>query len=75
MRERTRDSVRFDPYFKVQYYERYAWNDIQQRFYDQAEAVAAYPPGVRCRLMRIDEQGRAPVPESDTILQESESEL
>lgn len=65
-RQRRPDSVRFDPYYKIQVYERHAWVDIQRRYYDRAAALAARPAGVRSRLMMITEWERAPVPGSDS---------
>lgn len=62
---RTRDSVRFEPYFKVQVWEprNFAWRDVQHMFPAEAEARATFPKGKRCRLMRVDMDGRAPLPE------------
>lgn len=69
---RTRDSVRFDPYFKVQFWvaRNYAWQDVQERHLDEALAraaaqAAAATLGTRCRLMRITMEGRAPLPDSE----------
>lgn len=65
-RKRTAGSVRFDPYWKVQWWDRtsLAWRDIQRSHQTRAaaqEAAAAYwaengePP---VRLMRITTEGR-----------------
>lgn len=62
---RTPASVRFDPYYKVQTWERrvMAWQDIQRMFTDEDEARAAFPAGKRCRLMLVTMNGRSPLPE------------
>lgn len=57
---RTRGSVRFDPYFKVQRHERGAWIDVQRAYPSEEEARAAMPAGQRCRIMRISMKGREP---------------
>jgi hypothetical protein len=69
-RQRRAGSVRFDPYWKVQWWDKTSltWRDIQrshQTREDGIDAAVAYhiangKPGVR--LMRITENGRAPEP-------------
>lgn len=63
---RKRGSARFDPYYKVQWYDAVtcAWRDIQRPYPDEETARAAYLPDRTCRLMRITMQGRAPLPET-----------
>lgn len=71
-RRRVTGSVRFDPYWKVQFYldRDRAWQDVQAR-YDTPDAarlairalIATGDMHTRWRLMRIDEKGRAPEPE------------
>lgn len=63
-RKRVRGSVRFDPYFKVQYWldRELAWQDVQERHATPAAARAAYLPGRRCRTMVITPAGRRPLP-------------
>lgn len=68
---RKTGSVRFDPYFKVQFYNarQLAWQDVQRAF-DTPEAAEAavlageIVPPPQCndahRLMHITERGRAP---------------
>lgn len=70
MRRRT-GSVRFEPYFKVQFYNarQLAWQDVQRAFAtpeEAREAIAsgAIAPPPQCneahRLMEITERGRRP---------------
>jgi hypothetical protein len=61
---RTKGSARFDPYYKVQWYDEHAmaWRDIQHAYSTQDEAEAAYVPNHTCRLMLITMHGRSPVP-------------
>lgn len=68
-RPRRRGSVRFDPYYKAQFFRPldFSWQDIQQRCATLAGAQALFTPGKRWRVMRIDMRGRAPVPGSDTL--------
>lgn len=65
--KRQSDSVRFDPYFKIQRWvaRNHAWADIQKRYDTAEEARAAFPKGERCRVMRIDMEGRAPMEETN----------
>lgn len=67
-RPRRKGSARFSPYYKVQFWRPLdmSWQDVQVRYTNETEARAAYIPGKRCRLMRVEMGGRAPVPGSDT---------
>lgn len=61
---RSRASVRFEPYFKVQFWlprER-AWKDVQRQHCSEQEARAAFLPGKECRVMRVAMDGRLPLP-------------
>ena len=72
MRARRAGSVRFEPYYKVQFYNarQLAWQDVQRTFATPAEALAAVKSGAvvpppQCndahRLMYITEKGRVPL--------------
>lgn len=65
-RKRTRASVRFDPYYKAQWYDgrQLAWRDVQRRFMTIEKAREAFPPGVACRVMEIRMDGRSLVEEA-----------
>lgn len=58
--KRTRGSVRFAPYYKVQWFDEtsMAWRDVQQAHPSEEAARAAFVPGRRCRVMAITERGR-----------------
>jgi 4'-phosphopantetheinyl transferase EntD len=60
---RTRGSVRFEPYWKVQWFDEVsmAWRDIQQAHPSEAAARAAFIDGRHCRVMAITELGRQAV--------------
>lgn len=61
---RTKGSSRFAPYFKVQFRNALdAWQDIQKAFSTEEEARAAFLPFKQCRIMRITEDGREPIPQ------------
>lgn len=62
---RRAGSVRFEPYFKVQWYDErsVAWRDVQVAHGSEEEARQAFEPGRRCRVMRISPEGRTPLPE------------
>lgn len=70
-RPRRSGSVRFDPYYKIQWYDpvSVSWRDVQRRF-ATPEAAHRYAPALcpsvapRYRLMVVDMAGRAPSPES-----------
>lgn len=61
---RRAGSVRFDPYYKVQWWDvrSSAWRDVQKRFVDKpaARRHASTITG-RTRLMEVTMDGRAPV--------------
>ncbi len=59
-RARTRASVRFDPYYKLQWYDpvRLAWRDARGRFPTAEEARAAAPAGRPTRVSEITMDGR-----------------
>jgi hypothetical protein len=63
---RRAGSVRFAPYYKVQWRDERlgAWVDVQRQHASLAEARAAFLPGVRCRVMEITMAGRRPLPEA-----------
>lgn len=58
--KRTRGSVRFEAYYKVQWFDETSlcWRDVQQAHPSEAEARAAFIAGRRCRVMAITERGR-----------------
>ena len=58
-RPRTRSSVRFDPYYRVQRYDprQLAWREVRGRHETPEEARAAFPEGRRCRVMKITMDG------------------
>lgn len=62
---RKQGSVRFEPYYKVQYFDdrptMRVWVDVQRAHPTPEAARAAYLKTKRCRVMRIDERGRAPL--------------
>lgn len=64
---RQHGSARFEPYFKAQWWDArsYAWRDIQQACASPEEARALFRAGKRWRVMRIAEEGRAPVGEAE----------
>jgi hypothetical protein len=65
MRQRTRGSVRFDPYYKLQWFDDtvMAWRDIQRQYASPAEAAGDIGRGARVwRLMEITMHGRHPMP-------------
>lgn len=70
MSRRTAGSVRFDPYWKVQWWDdtSLAWRDIQEAIHDEDIAIVSARAEARhretkTRLMRITETGRAPTHE------------
>lgn len=65
--KRSRGSVRFDDYFKVQRWEprSVAWIDIQRAHDTLEAAIAAAGPGERdrdWRIMLVTQDGRRPLP-------------
>lgn len=61
---RTRGSVRFAPYYKVQVFENYctAWVDVQKAHPTAEAARKAAPTDKHWRIMHITDRGRAIVP-------------
>lgn len=61
--KRTRSSARFDPYFKVQWYDNTSltWRDIQESHSSQDLAEQAFPLDKQCRVMEITMKGRKPL--------------
>ena len=66
-RRRTAGSVRFDPYWKVQWWDKTSltWRDIQKAHHTEGDATDA--ARIECarretntRLMRVTETGREP---------------
>jgi len=53
------------PYYKVQWRDDVGlcWRDVQKAHATEAEARAAFLPGRRCRIMRVDERSRYPLSE------------
>jgi len=66
MNPRRPGSVRFDPYWKIQYWDdlSIAWRDVQMSFVSPSTAIAAAPGEVpvkaRFRLMEVRPDGRTP---------------
>jgi hypothetical protein len=62
-RPRQRGSVRFAPYYKVQWFDEVSltWRDIQESYPTAEAARNAYVDGRRCRVMVISPEGRRPV--------------
>lgn len=60
---RTKGSCRFDPYYKVQWYDAASlcWRDVQKAHKTAAEAEANYLRGKQCRTMEVTEAGRMPL--------------
>lgn len=58
--KRRAGSVRFDPYWKLQWYDDHAfcWRDIQRAYATRDAARAAATAGRRWRLMRVWPAGR-----------------
>jgi hypothetical protein len=57
-RPRTNNSVRFDPYFKLEFWNprAVAWTPMQRRFEKQTDALAAVKRG-KYRIMTVTEAG------------------
>jgi hypothetical protein len=57
---RTRGSCIFEPYFKVQFWEKsaMAWKDVQKAHPTVAEAFNAAPANVSFRIVTVSEKGR-----------------
>lgn len=61
---RTKGSCVFSTYYKVQFYDTkwMAWKDVQQAHSTIEDALAAFIPSLKCRVMEIDQRGRRPLP-------------
>ena len=61
--KRTRNSARFDPYYKIQYHDviSMVWRDVQKTFATPQSAQEDFLPGKRCRIMKITMDGRTPL--------------
>jgi hypothetical protein len=61
--KRTKSSVRFDPYYKVQWFDHnvLAWHDVQKSYTNPDEALAHFITGKQCRVMEITMRGRRPL--------------
>ena len=59
---RKRGSCRFEPYFKIQWYDQaaMAWRDVQKAHPTEQAARAALPAEGKARVMRIAMDGRTP---------------
>lgn len=64
MGRRVRGSVKFDPYYKVQWYDRVicSWREVQKSYPSMNEATAAFIGGRQCRVVEITMAGRFPIP-------------
>ena len=62
---RTRGSVRFAPYYKVQVWKAVSltWQDVQRQHATREDAEAGFPAGQRCRVVEVTPHGRTPLPE------------
>lgn len=63
--KRRRGSVRFDPYYKVQWFDQraLAWHDVQFAHASPEEARASFIKGKQCRVMEVTQLGRRPLQE------------
>lgn len=63
-RTRTPGSVRFDAYYKVQWWDptSLAWRDVQKAHSSEGDAREAFLPDRDCRVMEITPAGRTPLP-------------
>lgn len=70
-RRRQAGSVRFDPYWKVQWWDERSltWRDIQKAHHSREEADQAIDQedNGTYRLMKVTETGRAPEPDSTRV--------
>jgi hypothetical protein len=57
---KQRGSARFEPYYKVQWFDEISmcWRDVQQAHPTEAGARSAFIDGRRCRIMEINMRGR-----------------
>ena len=61
MRDKT--SVRFEPYFKLQWFDQisFAWRDVQKAYATELDARAKVTADKQWRVMAITEHGRFPL--------------
>ena len=61
---RDKSSARFEPYFKLQWFDEisFAWKDLQKSFQSESDAKAKATLGKQWRVMKITEKGRFPLP-------------
>ena len=61
MRDKT--SVRFEPYFKLQWFDEIsvAWRDVQKSYATEADARLKMRAGKKWRVMSVTENGRFPL--------------
>lgn len=66
MAARTADSVRFDTYYKAQFYDptSLVWKDVQRSYGTREEAEAAFRGDATWRVMEVTPEGRAPLDDS-----------
>lgn len=71
MSRRRAGSVRFDDYFKAQWYDRRSltWCDVQRAYETEAACRESFDPKVslRWRVMQVTETGRFPLAVTDLI--------
>lgn len=60
---RKHGSVRFDPYYKVQWFDprSITWRDVQKAYPTPEAAQAAFLTEKKCRVMHITMKGRSPL--------------
>ena len=60
---RDKSSVRFEPYFKLQWFDpiSFAWRDVQKAYTSEADARLKMTSGKQWRVMLITENGRFPL--------------
>ena len=58
--KRTKSSSRFDPYYKLQWYDEisFAWKDIQKAYVTPEDARKSMHDGKTWRIMEVTEAGR-----------------
>jgi hypothetical protein len=64
--KRLAGSVRFDEYFKIQWYDEISlcWRDIQKAYASVDEARESMTSGKKWRVMVVTEKGRYPLQEA-----------
>lgn len=60
---RNKESVRFETYFKLQWFDETSicWRDVQKAYNDEATARKAMTNDKKWRVMCITEKGRFPI--------------